>query len=240
MNIKKGLGIHKDIAPHQGVSELGLSWYYNWELLRSPELNGQLDFVPMVWGENGARDLSRCKIEQPVECLLGFNEPDNLGQANMSVDLAIDYWPILESASRRLGSPGAVHADREWMLDFMKKAEVQELKVDFICAHWYDLPDPSILLNRLQCIYELYAMPIWLTEFACVDWEAGLGNPCFTQKDVVQFVEAVLPEFEKMPFIERFAWFSGGGEYRTSHLFRNDGSLSIVGEVYATVSAHVS
>jgi len=233
MSCMKGLGVHRDIASNKGISELGLGWYYNWEYVRSPQLDQDFDYIPMIWGENGARDLSRCKIEHPVDCLLGFNEPDNLGQANMSVDLVIDYWPILEGASRRLGSPGAVHADREWMLDFMKKAGDKDLRVDFICAHWYDLPDPSILLNRLQSIYELYGMPIWLTEFACVDWDAGLGNPCFTQKDVVHFIETVLPEFEKMPFVERYAWFSGGAEYATSHLFTDDGSLSIVGEAYS-------
>ncbi len=233
MNDKKGLGIHRDIALYRGIFELGLSWYYNWEFLRSPELNGKLDFVPMVWGENAARDLSFARVGEPLDCLLGFNEPDNLGQASMTVDQSVDFWPVLQRASRSLGSPGAVHADREWMLDFMNQAVDRDYKVDFICAHWYDLPDPSILLNRLKGIYELYGMPIWLTEFACVDWEAGLGKPCFSQKDVVLFIETILPELRQMPFIERYAWFSGGSEYQTSHLFSDDGSLNVVGQAYA-------
>lgn len=233
MSFKKGLGVHSDIANFRGIADLRLSWYYNWEFLPSPEINGLTEYVPMIWGENAARDLSFAQAVKPLDCLLAFNEPDNLGQANMTVAQTVDFWPALQKAGKRLGSPGAVHADREWMLDFMKQAVDRDYKVDFICAHWYDLPDPSILLNRLKGIYKLYGMPIWLTEFACVDWEAGLGKPCFSQKDVVLFIETILPELRQMSFIERYAWFSGGSEYQTSHLFSDDGSLNVVGQAYA-------
>ncbi|MEV0408193.1 glycosyl hydrolase [Actinoallomurus sp. NPDC050550] len=45
--------------------------------------------------------------------LLGFNEPDMAGQANMSVEQALALWPRLQATGMRLGAPAvAFGADR--------------------------------------------------------------------------------------------------------------------------------
>jgi hypothetical protein len=41
--------------------------------------------------------------------ILGFNEPDLAGQANMTVGQALDLWPRLQATGRRLGSPAVAY-----------------------------------------------------------------------------------------------------------------------------------
>ena len=96
---------------------LNASWYYNWKPRPSKCPEGAAftaEFVPMIW--NGAHiDKATGEIAQStrdqankVGYLLGFNEPDGSGQADMTVQEAIAAWPALEQKegdTYLLGSP---------------------------------------------------------------------------------------------------------------------------------------
>ena len=50
------------------------------------------------------------------------------------------------------------------------------------------------------------------------------------------FVAAVLPALDSMSFVQRYAWFESGAQDAAlgrSVLFRDDGSLTGAGQVYA-------
>jgi hypothetical protein len=167
---------------------------------------------------------------------LGFNEPDNKDQANMPVERAIAYWPKLMDAGLPLGSPGCVHADREWMLDFMAEIERKNYRVDFICVHWYGGANSQSFINHLKKVYELYNKPIWITEFAPADWNASsVENSSITKAKAANFMKEVLPELDKLDFVHRYAWFSAktsSPALGNSALFYDNGNLTPLGKFY--------
>ena len=143
---KKGLGI---VTKHAGwnskLEKLNVSWHYSWGYELKDIQPDSIEFVPMIWGawsDNVAVQIKHDEIvhnkdEGKVDYLLGFNESDNKDQANMPFERTLAYWPKLMDAGLPLGSPGCVHANREWMQEFMSEIEKRNYRVDFVCVHWY-------------------------------------------------------------------------------------------------------
>ena len=75
-----------------------------------------------------------------VACVMGFNEPDQLSQSNLSVAKAIEWWPLLMELDVPLVSPGCVHPDREWMTEFMEEADRRKYRIDYVAVHSYGGP----------------------------------------------------------------------------------------------------
>lgn len=228
------------------VASLNPSWHYSWgAALPAPEPEG-VQFVPMIWGCWGANEKFTDRIESLRQAqqrgelthLLGFNEPDGKKQANMTVERAIEAWPYLEKTGLRLGSPAPVHADREWLQQFMAEAKKRDYRVDFICVHWYGGPNADALVNRLKKIHQMYDKPIWITEFAVADWKAkSREQNRHSPETVLRFMKEILPRLDELDFIERYAWFSGAEDHKAlgpSALFKADGSLTALGKYYAS------
>lgn len=172
----------------------GAQWYYNWSREPGTHVPPNIEFVPMVWGAPknpdgslNARLLKR-QIQEALErnpgCknLLGFNEPDNKNQSNLTVARALEAWPLLQEAlagtTIRLGSPGVVGiAKSDWLDAFMAEAEKRNYQVDFICVHKrlsfdYLGRSPAKVVERLakECktLHAKYKKPIWITELELV------------------------------------------------------------------------
>lgn len=193
----------------------------------------------MIWGigKNFAADLSAV---QGTDSLLGFNEPDHKNQQSILTSSVVSVWPQLSASARRVGSPAAARALGPWMQDFYKQAEKNNLKIDFIAVHWYGKPDAKRFLRFLQRVYESYKKPLWITEFAVADWEAarkGMKNR-YSVSLVKEFMREVLPELEKLDYVERYAWFGIPCKYKDaighSMFFSSDGALTELGIFYAT------
>ena len=92
------------------LQNLNVSWYYNWTPKPNCPEEDNLEFIPMIWsqkylvGENYDKYLVPL-IGSDYRALLGYNEPNWLGQAEMTVEEALEYWPLLEKTGLRLGSP---------------------------------------------------------------------------------------------------------------------------------------
>ena len=95
--------------------------------------------------------------------------------------------------------------------------------------------NPILVFNRfkqfLENVYNLYNLPIWITEFN--------ANKHRTQQVNRQFLELALPYLESLEYVERYAWFQphgvpiatdpGNGEF----FFDNDPSqLTEIGVLY--------
>jgi hypothetical protein len=239
---KKGIAMAtKDDQAWERLESLELSWFYNWKPWHKSGKPEPIDFIPMVWGLRGNSVATCEELAADHEAgrythLLGFNEPDGEKQADLSVAEALEAWPMLESTHLRLGSPGTVHADNEWMLPFMKGVEDRDLRVDFICVHWYGGPNVAQFIRKLEKIHELYDRPIWITEFAIGDWKAKtVEENRYPPKTVYKFMKEALDALEDLDFVERYAWFAAGPDHPalgTSALFHNDGSLTKLGKLF--------
>ena len=135
----------------------------------------------------------------------------------------------------RLVSPSCrENAPFGWLKEFYDKATTQNIRIDVIGVHWYDWgsnpanspnANPQNIFNRfknyLQNVYDLYGLPIWITEF-----NANPNRATWVNKG---FMELALPYLESLDYVERYAWFqpnSGVADY-----YEND-NYTAVGEFY--------
>jgi Glycosyl hydrolase catalytic core len=214
------------LQPFKGVANsacadlttLKVSWWYNWTT--SPSGCASPPFVPMVWGHTGkeqsasgiAAEISAA-VNAGYDTVLGFNEPDNTGQSNLSVATAIGLWSSFNHASVRLGSPATQGngTGLTWIQSFMKQIDADAgsaLRVDFIATHWYGWNAGSCdakATNLESWIKGIEAIPgnrpIWLTEWGCLND----SNP--DAATVQAFYSGAVAMFAKHPRLERYAWY---------------------------------
>lgn len=236
---KKGVAIgQKDADAADTIRLLNARWYYTWnaEPIESAE---PAQFVPMIWSDGATMDRQIAQLGQrPKPCtLLAFNEPDGRRQADMSADEAVDTWDRIRPLARRIGSPAAVNALGPWFEGFTARMAEQGKDYDFVAVHWYGAPSAKSFLRKIDDIHEAYGKPIWITEFAVSDWAARDGRKSrYTTQATERFMRTVLPELERRPYVERYAWM-GAGAYReatvTSRLVDDTGALTALGRIYA-------
>lgn len=222
------------------VEALRCKWLYTWGPKVREGLPPDVAFVPMIWTyrgkPEGVLNTGRAAKQAGIKELLGFNEPDRSNQANMSVQEALDAWPTLMETGLRLGSPGCVHPDNEWMKSFMEGVEKQKLRVDFVCVHSYGPPNAAAFIKRMHAVHKLYRKPIWITEFAVGDWKAKTAADNQHKPDqILRFMEDLLPKLDRLDFVERYAWFPAKQDspaLGTSALFDPEEKLTKLGEYY--------
>lgn len=191
-----------------------LGWYYNWRtdhIYSQSRQRRTVEFVPMI---HSAKDMNK-KItsELPVRALLAFNEPDGNGgghQANLSVEEAIGLWPKLEARGLRLGSPATTQPQtlgrNSWQRRFMTQAKAKGLRVDFMAVHYYSTNGNVMeFRNWLNAVHSEYGKPIWVTEFAYVDW---YRPSAVSYEQNAAFAEKAIVMMQELPFVERHAWFA--------------------------------
>lgn len=244
----KGIGMSRfDGFGFKQLESLDLEWFYNWGSDYpdpGPASGNAPEFVPMIWGRGALKrnEIAQVRSEVPwtgAGHLLGFNEPDHKGQANMSVGTAVRLWPQLEQAGLRLGSPAPVQALGEWLRKFMDEAAAKNLRVDFVTMHSYAPPKVDSFLATVQKLHERFGKPVWITEYAVADWEATTSSPSrFTEKEILAFMSETAAGLREMPFVERFAWKTRTHDdpvMGSSALFRSDGTLTATGELYRSL-----
>ncbi|MEQ8208734.1 MAG: glycosyl hydrolase, partial [Lacipirellulaceae bacterium] len=186
-----------------------------------------------------------------IEYVLGFNEPERPDQANMSVAQAIDVWDIMDDqlsgAGLKLVSPGVSDnlAGREWLADFMSQAAANNLIVDEIAFHWYGGVNPNNpvgsangFLSRVDSYYNTYGLPIWITEFAGLDFGNTVGSPELIAANAA-FLEVAIPGLESRPYVNRYSWWQYGqsdnGEQDDSRLIEQINGVwtpTVIGDPY--------
>jgi RNA polymerase sigma factor (sigma-70 family) len=211
---KKGVGTWQFDGIKGALADVGAGWYYNW----SPDNDsmpgpGDVEFVPMIWGKANvtAATLSKAKSENG-KVLLGFNEPDMGGQANMSVEDALAAWPELQGTGLRLGAPAVAYgADTKggWLDRFMTGAKQKGLRVDFIPIHWYgsDFSDAAVnqFLGYVDAVHKKYGLPVWVTEYGLMNFSGSPKYPTAAQE--VAFIKGTTKGLESRSYVERYAWF---------------------------------
>lgn len=219
-----------------------LGWYYNWRTDQIWHEGGQsraVEFVPMI---HGADDVGKSiQSDTRVRTLLGFNEPDGPGshQSGLSPEKAAELWPQLEARGLRLGSPATTQrgtlGSGSWQRRFMGLAEARGLRVDFMAVHYYSSNgDVGDFKAWLEAVYAEYGRPIWVTEFAYIDW----NRPSSASHDRnAAFAEAAIAMMQGLPFVERHAWFAANpypwqGTTPAVNLMDNDLRLTLVGEAF--------
>jgi hypothetical protein len=239
---QKGVGEYSQPHAAKTISELNVSWYYDWRPISDiPGVRPRhVQFIPMIWGMKNLNsgDLKAAKATG-AGILLGFNEPNEKSQSNMTVQQALDAWPELESLHMRLGSPAPGTGDDVkpdgWLAQFMAGAKAKGYRVDFICIHPYQSsfdPDQATkdLINEVTTVHNMYHRPIWVTEYAMAKWGPPQQTPSATVQ--AQFAAKSAKALAGLPFVERYAWYGDLVNQPTFSLYNTDGTATTVGTAW--------
>ena len=237
---KKGLGSCSKLTTPEELGHMKLGWYYNWRPFQLIDPVPGVEFVPMFWSDQDLTPENFAAVEQSSAThVLGFNEPDMEGQSNMTPEQCLDLWPQLMKVKQRLGSPAP--ANSAWMANFMPEARRRGLRIDFVCLHRYpDISNPKAV-DQVEAMireaYEKYGLPVWLTECGAADvaqWhQPQVSKP--TPEMAQDFVIRLLAMLERLPYVERYAWFADrvAKAYSLGTIFEMQGkAITTLGEVY--------
>ncbi|MCR6484953.1 glycoside hydrolase family protein [Amycolatopsis sp. OK19-0408] len=212
---KKGVSANPFAGATADLADVGARWFYTWAAdpqgIAKP---AGTEFVPMIWGRGSVTQDQLDRAKAAGSTLLGFNEPDLAGQASMPVETALDLWPRLQSTGLRLGAPAVAFGGDVaggWLDRFMSGAAARGYRVDFIPLHWYggDFSTAATgqLQGYLQRVHDRYHLPVWLTEYALIDFSGSTPRyPSAAQQ--TDFVKKSTAMLNGTSYVERYAWFS--------------------------------
>ncbi len=214
----KGVAFSTTAGQCADLAKLGVSWFYNWGA--TTKCTG-VEYVPQIWGDWTKLSwvpMPAKAVAGGAKYLLGFNEPDGTGQANMSVADALKLWPSFDQPGVQLGSPAV--AGEGWLPDFMTGVAAQNLRVDFIAVHWYGWEantcnDTSQLEGKIEWA-EQWQRPIWITEWSCRLQAADVVSKFYTD---------ALAMLKQHPLVVRYAWFETRSASDPNDLDFNDSTL---------------
>jgi hypothetical protein len=240
---KKGVGAWYFPSVNRAVVDVNVSWYYTWQpyTMQISRPRG-VEFVPMIWNETFVKPKELELAKESGSVLLGFNEPDQPDQANMTVEEALNLWPQLMATDIRLGSPATAanpSLPGSWLERFMNGARARGYRVDFLAVHWYGEKfgvEEAVhsLMDFLETVYHKFQLPIWLTEYSLIRWNNPPVYPSWEQQ--AEFAAKSVEMLETLPFVERYAWYSlppwtkDGSD--TTALYYQNGEPTPVGIAY--------
>jgi hypothetical protein len=210
-----------------------VSWAYNWDPSPNGDLPCDIEYIPMLWGMQLADGWFReadAAINAGSRFFLGFNEPDDPQQANMSPsDAATAYRQYLTPYANRvaLGTPAITNGGGamglEWMERYLAACSCT-CGQRFMVIHWYGAASAANEFKQhivdamdLASLYDLDE--IWITEFA------AFGDPSAQ----VQFLHDIVPWLDGEMMVGRYAYF-----LCADGSLLNGTGLSEVGQAYTT------
>jgi hypothetical protein len=236
----KGLAFEESTSNCPDLDRLKVSWYYNWSPATRCKVSAE--FVPHVarpWGTSTTAATPAKVAAAGYKTVLGFNEPDQAAQANMSVADALKAWPSFNLPGfSRVGSPATSSSDqgKAWFQQFMTGVQQQGLRVDFIAVHWYGwtagscTPTANLLEDYIKWA-EQWKKPLWITEWSCHLQSADVSRA---------FYNGAIAMFKRHPLVERYAWFlsRSTGEFAGAALLDASGNPTALGQDYISAPAY--
>lgn len=212
---------------------------YTWSPYLPTDLHG-FHGVPMLWGPNQVDDFTKLVKPGYSNWVLGMNEPDQGGQSNMSPQDAAALWQQhiqpLASQGYKLVSPACTSDPRskQWMKDFFTACS--GCTFDAVAVHYYDTSADG-LIAYLKDFHDTFGKPIWLTEFACQNFNGGAQ--C-SYDEIQQFMSKAVNFMESTDWVQQYCWFGAMHDMVNvnylNQLMSSDGSPTSLGWQY--LSAH--
>jgi hypothetical protein len=256
---KRGIAYGNNSSADMSLLSQGISWWYNWsETPESSVLNSYsglgIDFVPMAWNGNfNQQKLRDFLLAHPdIKYILGFNEPNFTGQANMTPTQAAANWPKIEAIADEFGlkivgpavnycgtcvsEGGTTYNDPfKYLDDFFSSCS--NCRVDYIAIHSY--------MNTIGALswyvdqFKRFGKPVWVTEFA--GWESN--NNIISAANQESFLIGAVDFLENDTSVFRYSWFTGRttggpGTYPYIDLLKSGGGLTDLGNTYLTMPVH--
>ena len=223
-------------APEQ-ANLTNSTWYYNWGSHPTinplnAQKNYNQEFVPEKWGAGGLWN-SLYTIEDACH-LIGYNEPDHGEQSNVSVEKAIEEWPMLMQTGLRLGSPATT--DFSWLYNFMNQCRKLNYRVDYVVVHayWGGL-SASEWYAKLKDVHDRTQRPLWIKEWNNgANWthESWPSSQSEQYAKQLRDITAIVSMLDTCSFVERYSIYNWVEDKRM--IIDKQGTLTPAGQFYAS------
>lgn len=235
--IGAGLWYFKNIVTM--TSDIDATWAYDWsdEPLENSFMGTASAGVDLVAMFNSNSDYSTLASSSYKE-VVGWNEPDASAASVDSATAAQDWPDIVKTVGKRMGSPAPAHTsltEGDWFYDFM--TTVIKAGSPPNSLHYYSSDgDVSTFQTYIEGVYNMYKIPIWITEWAYIDYSTDPPTVPSTAEQVTYMQEAV-KMLNGLSYVERFAWFAvpWSSVQPASSLFDESGSITPMGTAYAAL-----
>ena len=195
----------------------------------------------MLWGTDGIHTTGWLSaIESFIsgatgsKYILGFNEPDNTGQANLSPqDAANQYLQYITkySGNAKLVSPAVTSSTQQgqglsWFQDFMGYCSTCEISA--LAVHWYgdSIEELKTFVEQaVSAAADHNLSEVWLTEFALNADTNGVQDQGVT----TNFVQQAIAFLDSHPTVTRYSYFKAAQGFTVS-----GSSLNSVGAAYVS------
>ncbi|PWN38607.1 uncharacterized protein FA14DRAFT_160062 [Meira miltonrushii] len=228
-----------DVSTFYANGKVG--WVYDYEKYKptgGPVPNG-MEFDVMQRVDDSSIGQLASAAAQNGPYVLGFNEPDNAGQANLSPQQAASLWKQyfepLRSQGKKLVAPAITSSSNQgqglsWLDEFV--AACSGCHFDAYAFHPYasnaDAVQGSVnyFVNYKNGAYT----PAWITEF-------GRSPDTVSNAGGAQFIQSVINYLDSEPRVQRYAYlarFDPNSVNVQRDLQNADGSKTALGNVYVS------
>ncbi|KAG9018567.1 hypothetical protein FRB90_011396 [Tulasnella sp. 427] len=209
-----------------------VNWLYNWHTEKEAIYSSIPSFYAMQWDSEGIANLTANLKADGAHTLLGFNEPDNGGQANLTPAAAASLWkqyfePIkARHPNIKLISPavtnGGPPSGLAWLDSFL--GNCTSCHIDGVAIHWYGgwIDDFKSFVNDSK----KYNKPLYMTEFG-LDWDQYATVDSFTQ-----FLPLAMSYLDSEPAVVKYAFFGAFHSGTAKDMLDANGQLTTVGKLY--------
>jgi len=209
---------------------------YNWSpFLTDGAKDLGFNVIPMMWGEKDIGNFLANVKPGYANHVMGFNEPNEVGQSNIpdgryGCQLWQQYIAPLKNQGYRLISPGTSSRPNgfDWMKDFFAAG----CDADVVALHWYDI-NVEDFKAYVTKFHDAFGKPIWVTEYACQNFN---GGPQKSRDEIFDFHQQVTAWMNETPFVENFFPFGAMREMQgvdsNNQLMANDGGPTDLGNRY--------
>nr|GAT58540.1 predicted protein [Mycena chlorophos] len=219
-----------------------VSWYYTWGLDSVSDTD--LQFVPMLWGQQDVAQwtdpssgINATIAQRKPTAVLGFNEPQETGQSNLTPQEGAALWKQyiepLRAQGLRLGSPAPSSAPsgKTWIQDFLTACD-GGCTLDFIALHWYDV-NATAFIDYINDFHNTFNLSIWVTEWSCQNYN---GGPQCTASQISELLNTTQSYMNSVDWVERYSWFGIlrdlEGVNSLDAMLTSSGKITNLGEQY--------
>ncbi len=231
-------------------------WTYGWWYTSDPNVSG-VNYFPMdpdTWYRGGTVAGNLWGFQPGWRTkgyslnILGYNEPDQVGQANLDATNGAIYYMNDQNLDLPMAGPAAANVNGTWNQIFYGYITNWGCRVDYLPAHEYPSSSGSsgVWINTMQTAYNTYGIPMWMTEFGIVDWSR---NQSWTEEDNYNALAEFLWRAESIPWLRKYSlfvftadtnspmavnpWTVTSSPAPRSNSYDTNGNLTPFGELYA-------
>ncbi|KAI0692653.1 glycosyl hydrolase catalytic core-domain-containing protein [Cytidiella melzeri] len=180
-----------------------VGWIYSWGPSNpDPSHKYALEYMPMLWGTKQIEQFDQTVKAGYANYVLGFNEPNEVGQSNMDPTYAASVWKEHIEPKRALGYKTCSPATSSnpngytWVQNFLKACD-GGCTFDMVCVHWYDVKFEDFQ-TYVEKWHDGFGKDIMITEFACQNFNGG-AQP--SDGEIWSFYQQAMPYIMNTPWI---------------------------------------